>query len=159
MTFILEYLRDALGRWLLRKPTQEAERYAMWRDMHTEQAAIRQEMATQFREDIEKERAAQRELMTQTLDVMAELVNSVKSQQDTLTSYLGIFTGAGKPQIRTMSDADLAVREAEVVKDQPITKRKEVLPPDPFKWMGDRPDLFDPASPEQLSSIKDSLAF
>lgn len=158
MTFILEYLRDALGRWLLRKRTSEEQRWATFCNQNARFEAERRDLIAQFREDIEKERAAQRELMTQTLDVMAELVNSVKSQQDTLTSYLGIFTGAGKPQIRTMSDADLAVREAEVVKDQPITKRKEVLPPDPFKWMGDRPDLFDPASPEQLSSIKDSLA-
>ena len=150
-------LRQKLGTWLLGGPTVEdrlIEEIGMQRIYAREQLAKERESA----KDAEREsREVSRQLMEGTLEVMRELVGSVRTQQATLTSYLSIFTSPSAPTIRTMDDSALAELETSLRSSKPPSRVFSSPDPYGFGWMADRPDLFDPTSPEVLSEIKQSI--
>ena len=108
--------------------------------------------------EVEDRRAAERQqredtklLLDGTLDVMRELVHSVRSQHDSFTSYLRLFTSASAPLVRETSDSALHDFETKVGRKHFSSTHA----PDPFAFLLDSP--FDPSDPGTLSDIKASI--
>ena len=149
-------LRQKIGTWILGGPTTEdklIEEIGMQRIYAREQLSKERESAKVAESE---GREASRRLMEGTLDVMRELVASVNTQQQTLSNYLALFTSSSKPELRSMDDAALYELEAAQQHGKRRTQAVSVAS-DPFGWMADRPDLFDPQSPEVLHEIKQSI--